>query len=98
MVEHDWDGHGGCVNGCRTCRVAELEHSISVLAVEQIRLRAQNDQILETLKATAADWKSEAARIRYNRGQITRVKSGHEVLAACATAIEDVVLGSWRVK
>lgn len=25
MSEHDYDGHGGCVSGCRACRIAYLE-------------------------------------------------------------------------
>jgi hypothetical protein len=25
MKEHDWDGHGGCVPDCRTCRIDTLE-------------------------------------------------------------------------
>lgn len=56
-------------------------------------LTEKNQQLLklsEAVRQLAADWKRAAEDMRLNRGQRTREKAGHEVLANCAYALEDV--------
>lgn len=45
--------------------------------------------LIALFDAMAEDWLTQADNIRLQRGQHTRVKDGHEVLAACAYTIKD---------
>ena len=38
MTEHDWDGRGGCVPDCRTCRAEKAE-------AERDEFRHQRDEL-----------------------------------------------------
>jgi hypothetical protein len=50
---------------------------------------AQATEILEAMRVMADEWIRQADDIRLRRGQMTREKLGHEVLASCAYAIKD---------
>jgi hypothetical protein len=36
---HDYDGHGGCCEGCRQCRIGQLEDRHTCLIAHTHRLR-----------------------------------------------------------
>ena len=56
---------------------------------ELTELQATVDRLTAALRETAADWKRSAEDL--HRGQQTRQKMGHEVLANCAYALEDIL-------
>jgi hypothetical protein len=83
-IEHDWDGHGGCAPGCRTCRIQELEAAQARIAQEQVPPLTAYMSAETTPQRDAAFLRMYAAKVR------DRTAAAWEIPNSVASTLEDI--------